>query len=115
MPGQIRQSSPAIEQPGVHQQLDTTTNLIPVRFVQVARVEMDRNFKSAARQVTNRLFRTENCVKNKFYGGLRKTVRSLNMLYRSACHKSKKEIKFKSIMRIFEYAEGRYRHQTALF
>ena len=42
------------------------------------RPQMGENRPDDAWQVINMIFRSENCLKNKFYGSLRKTIRKVN-------------------------------------
>lgn len=50
--------------------------------------------------------RSENCVKNKFYGTLRKVVRSMNRIMSSQSGKKKKKIRYESVIRVIEAAES---------
>lgn len=50
-------------------------------------------------------FRSENSVKNRFYGSIRKMVRLLNRIPKEKGNKKSKPIKYESILRVIELAD----------
>lgn len=46
--------------------------------------------------------KSENCVKNRFYGSLRKALRKMNRAAKNLVKKFKKEVKYESITRIID-------------
>ena len=51
---------------------------------------MDKDFALNESQVTIQSCRSENCVKNRFYGSLRKVLRKMNKAAKSLVKKFKK-------------------------
>lgn len=58
--------------------------------------------------------KSENCVKNRFYGLLRKALRKMNKVAKNLAKRFKKEVKYESITRIIDASEGFYRLQSPL-
>lgn len=51
---------------------------------------MDQNFSSHEKKVNILSFRSENCIKNRFYGSLRKVLRRMNKAAKNLQKKFKK-------------------------
>lgn len=50
--------------------------------------------------------KSENSLKNKFYGSIRKVLRSINRIGKLNIKKFNKPIKYESLIRIMDAAEG---------
>lgn len=60
------------------------------------------------------MYRSENAVKNRFYGSIRKLVRLLNRLPKENGNKKSKPIKYESIVRVIELAEEGFKDHDEL-
>lgn len=52
------------------------------------------------------LVRSENSLKNKFYGALRKALRKINRIGKETIKKFNKFIRYESLIRVMDAAEG---------
>lgn len=92
MPIEIHQPR-AVRAGGRQRQVEQRGVAHPVRPIPGARVTVETYLNNAARQVRDRLFRSENAVKNKFYGKVRKLVRKLNSICRERINRSNKPLR----------------------
>ena len=86
--------------------LDDWGNRYHLPAVLKNRGKLDANRPILPWKVFSLKFRSENCVKNKFYGTLRKVVRSMNRIMSSQSGKKKKKIRYESVIRVIEAAES---------
>ena len=66
---------------------------------------LEEDFISHESQVLNQLPRSQNSLKNKFYGEVRKILGLLNKVNAQVLKKRTKPIKYESLIRIFTIAE----------
>ena len=66
---------------------------------------MGRNISKNAWKVTIKLHRSENNIKNRFYGKLRKFIRVINEVPKNVLFKSRKPIKQEMIIKILSKSE----------
>lgn len=70
---------------------------------------MGSNLTNTEFKVNHSSFRSENCLKNKFYGSIRKLIRKMNV-WGKENKMLKKEIKYESVIKPLEFEELVYQH-----
>lgn len=77
-----------------------------IRQISRERLPVEAHLGHVDGKVLHVLVRSENAVKNKFYGKVRKLVRKLNNICRERINRSNKPLRDESIMRIIDINEG---------
>lgn len=71
---------------------------------------MGIDFKPSSWSVIEKIYRTDNCVKNHFYSKLRKGLRTLNKKIHKNLKKEFREVKTTTLYRLIEAADNKQAH-----